>query len=173
MSSVYKTLKDAASLFPQFARVPGPEHQTIVEQQSETQLEQVNQLAEDFGQVGSAFSGAECLDNTPGCGSAPASRDWLEQQAPVTSNQSITRDDQDHVHGIGCCKTGTISYRVKYDLGWFYDEQTWISIGLAANQWVGEWNLDIAGGADFWFQSELFGFNAGDKGGQCAWGNWN
>ncbi len=76
-------------MFPQFARVPGPEQQPLVEEPSEAQVEQVDPLAEDFGQVGSAFSGAECLDNTPGCG------------------------------------------------------------------------------------RELFNFNAGDKGGQCAWGNWD
>src|SRR5690606_15376931 len=106
----------------------------------------------EFGQVGSAISGTECVNTAGSCGAFP-SADWYVTQKNRTSAAAIEKYDQEGVGSVQCSQSGQILARAWYDLGTFYAEQQWYSFDLPAGWWIGDWFLQFDGGStDFWFK---------------------
>lgn len=123
--------------------------------------------SEDFRVVEQSLTAEECINKAKfSCVTNPW--DWLVTQKNRTATSTITQGDTFAVEGIGCCQTGDITYRVRYQEWWSYTQ--WFAHDLAAGWWVGQWNLGLASNNDFDFEGMLFNFAAGDKGSQCATG---
>jgi hypothetical protein len=166
MRPVYLALQAVEHDVPAALRAPRPILEDVrggAEADNTQPFTPQENTSEDFGQLGSALTSTQCVDDCVALGFA---FDYVITRKDKTRNDTIAKDDVSEVKGKGCCVSGHITYRADARVWWDWD--ILFSRDLDAGQRVGLWTAtnDI----DFDLETYLLNFSSGDKGAQCQMG---